>query len=65
MTFVEYITQPSGFGKTRWPVAIMIHLFGALAVYYTYKQSWWALLGLAPVVLLWYGTWMNYTKRWV
>jgi hypothetical protein len=64
MNFLRYCFSPTGFGKTSWPQAIIIHAFGGLGIYYTY-ESYWALLGLMPVAVLWYGTYKNYTGRWV
>lgn len=49
-TFLEYITRPTGFGRTHWAAAILIHLFGVASVVMAFTDSPWALLGLiAPV----------------
>ena len=54
-------------GKTRGYMAIIIHLFSMLLTGAAEAQgfSWWGVLGLLPVGGYWFGTWMNYTKRWV
>ena len=59
------------FGKTRGWMAILIHLF-ALIIFscgFTIEEFGWQLFthafGLAIIGLMWLGSWMNYTKRWV
>ena len=63
-TFLEYITRPTGFGRTSWTAAFLIHLFGAASVVMSWTDSPWALLGLIAPVMLWVGTYMNYKGRW-
>lgn len=76
-TFREFIwfrnpnTGAWMFGKTRGWMAILIHLF-ALIIFscgFTIEEFGWQLFthvfGLAIIGLMWLGTWMNYTKRWV
>lgn len=64
-TFVEYITRPTGFGKTPWPLAILIHLFGVAGIVMAVTDSAWGMLGLMGPTVLWWGTWMNYKGKWV
>ena len=59
------------FGKTRGWMAILIHVF-ALIIFscgFTIEEFGWQLFthafGLAIIGLMWLGSWMNYTKRWV
>lgn len=61
MTFLQYITQKSGFGHTGWPVAVLIHLFMVVPVF----AGPWGFLFYMPPALLWYGTWMNYKGYWI
>lgn len=76
-TFREFIwfrnpnTGAWMFGKTRGWMAILIHLF-ALIIFscgFTIEEFGWQLFthafGLAIIGLMWLGSWMNYTKRWV
>lgn len=64
-TFGQFITRPSGFGRTQWPIAILIHLFGMAGVFMAVTDSAWGLLGLIGPAVLWWGTWMNYKGKWV
>ena len=59
------------FGKTRGWMAILIHLF-ALIIFscgFTIEEFGWQLFthafGLSIIGLMWLGSWMNHTKRWV
>ena len=59
------------FGKTRGCMAILIHVF-ALIIFscgFTIEEFGWQLFthafGLSIIGLMWLGSWMNYTKRWV
>jgi hypothetical protein len=67
MTFAQYITRKQGFGKTRWPIAILIHLFSVVGTMMLIQQGQavWTPLALSPTALLWYGTFMNYKGKWV
>jgi hypothetical protein len=66
-SFAQYITRREGFGKTKWPMAVLIHLFSVVGTMLLIRegQAVWIPLALAPTAALWFGTWMNYTKRWV
>jgi hypothetical protein len=63
-TFLQFITRDSGFGRTSWETAILIHIFGVASLTMGITESPWAFLGLVAPVTLWIGTYMNYTGRW-
>lgn len=63
-TFKQFISRRSGFGRTRWGIAIAIHLFGLAGVVMACVETAWGLLSLAPVAMLWIGTYLNWTGRW-
>jgi len=54
-------------GKTRGYMAIIIHVMTFLLTGAAEAQgfSWWGLLCLLPVAGYWWGTWNNYTGKWV
>lgn len=69
-TFTEYLTRPTGFGKTPWPLFIILQaicLYGIAASVISWGDGGW--IGFALVMLtegaLILGTRMNYTRRWV
>lgn len=64
-TFMEYVNNDTGFGKTNWLAAHLIHGFGALSILYSFAAGPWALLGLMAPAGLWLGTWKNWRGRWV
>lgn len=73
MTFLQYITQRSGFGRTSWlqfaVVIAFVVLWIGLSIDSYPDHLWWVagFLGLVMVAILMLGTWMNYTedsKRW-
>lgn len=59
------------FGKTRGWMAGIIHLFSLIifSCGFTIEEFGWQLFthafGLSIIALMWYGTWANYTKKWV
>ena len=63
-TFLQYCTRESGFGRTSWEAAILIHIFGVASLTMGITESPWAFLGLVAPVTLWIGTWMNYRGKW-
>lgn len=63
-TFLQFITRPTGFGRTHWAAAILIHLFGVASIVAALDYGWTALLGLIAPVTLWAGTYMNYKGCW-
>jgi hypothetical protein len=67
MTFGKYITRKQGFGKTSWPMAILIHLFSVVATMMLVMDGnpIWIPLSVSPTALLWFGTYMNYKGKWV
>ena len=64
MTFLRYVFNRHGFGKTHWIAALWVHAFGAVSVGMAIDGEPLALLGLVAPVALWIGTYMNYTGRW-
>lgn len=73
LTFREFIwfehpvTLHMMSGKTRGYIAIIIHVMTFLLTGAAEAQgfSWWGLLCLLPVAGYWWGTWNNYTGKWV
>ena len=64
-TFLDFITRPTGFGKTPWVAAILIHLFSVAGAVSLSTIAWyWAPAGLIPAAVLWLGTYFNYTGKW-
>jgi hypothetical protein len=68
-TFAEFITRPSGFGRTSWwAFAWMQGIFiaGMIASLGSFSDGGWA--GAAVLMLmqgaLWLGTYLNWTGRW-
>jgi hypothetical protein len=64
-TFWEYITRPTGFGKTRWRAFIPQQLFLACilaAGIYTINDGGWWGIGSYLVIqaVYWYMTWRNF-----
>lgn len=72
-TFRQFITRPSGFGKTPWILFYIISVLCAVLVAVSGYNYWrgdaypWVAgaFGVGIYGLLWFGTWMNYTGRWV
>ena len=65
MNFLRYVFNRRGFGKTHWLAALWVHCFGIAGVLMAIDGEPWGLLGLVPVLALWWGTWMNYKGYWV
>lgn len=73
MTFLQYITQRSGFGRTSWiqfaVVMAFVVLWIGLSIDSHPDHLWWVagLVGVLMLVGLLAGTWFNYrddSKRW-
>lgn len=69
-TFGEYMTRPGGFGKTGWgqfwalQAFVMCLMLAGIATWNDY--GWTAnLAGLVVEAVFVFGTYMNYTRRWV
>lgn len=69
-TFLEHLTRPSGFGKTPWKLFWLIQamlLLGVVLSIANYEDY-----GITPAItfvvvnaVLVFGSWMNYTRRWL
>lgn len=67
-TFLEYLFWPTGFGKTPWPLFGLIQAFCVAAVVTSaLDEAVWVGIITAVVInsALVFGSWMNYTRRWV
>lgn len=64
MTFLRFVFNRNGFGRTHWAAALWIHAFGAVGVGMAVHGEPWALLALVAPVTLWWGTWMNFKGYW-
>ena len=67
-TFAEFLTRPTGFGRTSWPSFITIQAFVAallIAGFLTWADGGWiaAAFGLLIEGVLVWQTWWNYTGR--
>lgn len=69
-TFREFLTRPTGFGRTHWVLFSIIQTLVLTMLIYgvaTFASGGWVAVLMAIVVdgLLVFGSWMNYTRRWV
>lgn len=53
MTFLRFVFNRSGFGRTHWAAALWIHLFGAVGVGMAVNGDPLAWLALVAPVTLW------------
>jgi len=69
-TFIEYMTRPTGFGKTHWALFFLIQLVLGIGMAYgiqTWNEGGWIGVTAWPIVngVILLGTYMNYTRRWI
>ena len=69
-TFGEYLTRPTGFGKSKWPWFIACQLFCLAIIGYgivSWKDNGWVgvVMALSVEVVLMLGTYMNFKHKWV
>lgn len=69
-TFYDYMTRPTGFGKTSWGSFFLIQAIamgGIIAGVSTWDDKGWTAIVAVAVVeaVLVLGTYMNFKKNWV
>lgn len=69
-SFIDFLTRPTGFGKMHWGIFFILQAFLTVLVVYggiTWNEAGWTAIVAVVVIeaVLVFGSWMNFTRKWV